>query len=105
MSKIMEMEEKDDLNKMNRLIKKILSVIKPDGVLEIKFKLEPISDDEYYLTLKYIVPDDSPALNRKTVDNYRYQWTNPIHKTIQYYLGISVYINNIGISSKSFNHL
>jgi hypothetical protein len=38
MSKIMEMEENDDLNKMNRLIKKILSVIKPDGVLEIKFK-------------------------------------------------------------------
>ena len=105
MSKIMEMEEKDDLNKMNRLIKKILSVIKPDGVLEIKFKLEPISDDEYYLSLKYIVPDDSPALNRKTVDNYIYQWTDPIHKTIQDYLGISVYIKNKGISSKSFSHL
>jgi hypothetical protein len=105
MSKIMEMEEKDDLNKMNRLIKKILSVIKPDGVLEIKFKLEPISDDEYYLSLKYIVPDDSPALNRKTVDNYIYQWTDPIHKTIQDYLGISVYIKNQGISSKSFSHL
>jgi len=104
MSKIMEMEEKDDLNKMNRLIKKILSVIKPDGVLEIKFKLEPISDDEYYLSLKYIVPDDSPALNRKTVDNYIYQWTDPIHKTIQDYLGISVYIKNKGISAKSFSH-
>jgi hypothetical protein len=105
MSIIKEMEEKDNLDKMNRLVKKILSSIKPNGVLEIKFKLEPISDDEYYLTLKYIVPDDSPALNRKTVDDYRHQWTDPIHKTIQDYLGISVFINQIGISSKSFSHL
>ena len=105
MSILLEMKMQDKSESVKKSIGAILSVLKPKGVLEIKFDVKPISDDEYYLTLKYIVPDDSPALNRKTVDNYIYQWTDPIHKTIQDYLGISVYIKNKGISSKSFSHL
>ena len=104
MSSLLEINKQDRDESIKKSIGAILSVLKPKGVLEIKFDAEPISDDEYYLTLKYIVPDDSPALNRKTVDNYRYQWTDPIHKTIQDYLGISVFINQIGVSSKSFSH-
>jgi hypothetical protein len=104
MSILLEINKQDRNESIKKSIGVILSVVKPEGVLEIKFKLEPIYDDEYYLTLKYIVPDDSPALNRKTVDNYRYRWTDPIRKTIQDYLGISVLINNIGISAKSFSH-
>ncbi len=104
MSILLEINKQDRDESIKKSIGAILSVLKPKGVLEIKFKLEPISNDEYYLTLTYIVPDDSPALNRKTVDNYRYQWTDPIHKTIQDYLGISVFINQIGVSAKSFSH-
>ena len=44
--------------RLTKLIKKMINVIKPNGVSHIEFRLEPvpIRDDEYYIILTYIAP-------------------------------------------------
>lgn len=94
---------------LEKLIKKMLVLIKPNGVLSIEFSLEKIfdEDDEYYMTMTYIVPDDSPYLTpyHRTI---KIAWNTQIRKTIESYFGVRVIINNTSVSSetfhKKFNH-
>ena len=89
--------------KLTKLINKMINVIKPKGVTDINFRLTPlgIRDDEYYMDIKYIVPDDSPYLTLKYED-IRLIWNNEIKKTIKGYFDVDVIINSTGMSSESY---
>lgn len=96
---------KSSIKQYEKLIKIIVGTTKPFGVVHIDFTLEPINDFEFYLSLKYIVPDDSPYLNTgsmKDLQLKRIDWNNEIKETIENYLNIEIIINSSGIMSKSF---
>jgi hypothetical protein len=95
----MNMSEEELTNAIN----KFTSVIKLKGVLDIKFRLTPlgIREDEFYMDIKYIVPDDSIYLNTSTIDN-RLKWNNEIRYSIKSYFNADVIINSTGISSESY---
>lgn len=93
--------------KLTKLIKKMTDVIKPNGVLGITFRLEPlgIRDDEYYMNITYIVPDDSEYLrshNMRNSDDIRIKWNYEIKNSIKNYFNTDVIINSSGISSESY---
>jgi hypothetical protein len=69
--------------------------------------LEPlgIRDDEYYMNITYIVPDDSEYLrssNMRDSDNTRIKWNSEIKNSIKNYFNIDVIINSTGIQSESY---
>jgi len=76
-------------DKLTKLIKKMINVIKPNGVLDIEFRLVPlgIRDDEFYMETTYIVPDDSPLLNMgkspRSFNDIRMGWNNELKKSIK----------------------
>jgi hypothetical protein len=93
--------------KLTKLIRKMTNVIKPKGVLDIEFHLEPlgIRDDEYYMNITYIVPDDSEYLrssNMRFSDNKRINWNSEIKNSIKGYFNVDVIINSTGIKSESY---
>ena len=92
---------------LTNAIKKLTNVIKPNGVLGITFRLEPlgIRNDEYYMNITYIVPDDSEYLrssNMRDSDNTRIKWNSEIKNSIKNYFNIDVIINSTGIQSESY---
>ena len=93
---------------LEKMITKMVSVIKPNGVLGITFRLEPlgIRDDEYYMNINYIVPDDSPYLKRststRTFDDIRNEWNSSLRQSIKNFFNTEVIINSSSISSESF---
>ena len=90
--------------KLTKLIKKMTNVIKPNGVLDIEFRLVPLGDDEFYMEIKYIVPDGSEFLrsnDMRTSDDYRDKWNREIKNTIKNYFDVKVIINSSGIRSES----
>jgi hypothetical protein len=91
---------------LDKLINKMIKHIKPNGVSELIYTLEPTDDtgDEYYMMVKYVVPDDSEYLrssNMRNSDFNRKLWNTEIAKTIKNYFGINVIINNSGTRSES----
>jgi hypothetical protein len=100
---------KMSVEQLTKLIKKIVNVIKPVGVEKIYFTLEPISNNEFYMDVTYVVPDNSEflKLNPFAVDkNSRYFWNSELKKTIKNYFGIDVVINSSGVTSLSnYNRL
>lgn len=94
-------------DKLTKLIKKMINVIKPNGVSNISFRLEPLGnrDDVYYIILTYIVPDDSeylaPSSMRSMVD-IKTNWNNEIKKSIKDYFNTVVYIGLSNIASESY---
>ena len=92
--------------KLTHLIKKMINVIKPIGVLEIDFRLEPmmIHDNGYYMNITYILPDDSPLMNSSNneLNMKKMNWNTHIKKTIQNYFDVDVIINSTSFSSESF---
>jgi hypothetical protein len=97
-------------DKLTKLIKKMINVIKPNGVLDIEFRLVPlgIRDDEFYMEITYIVPDDSPLLNMgnapRTFNDIRMGWNNEIKKSIKNYFNTDIIINSSGVSSESYHN-
>lgn len=104
----------DNVQKYSKLIKRLLKVMKPNGVSEIEFTLEPLSirDDEkeFYMSVTYVVPDDSEFLVRardmraSIMNDPRRQWSSELKKTIQDYFDIKVLINSSGIRSESYHN-
>ena len=93
--------------RLTKLIKKMINVIKPHGVSHIEYSLEPleIRKNEYYLNLHYVVPDDSEYLrssNMRRSDLIRREWNEQIKNTIKEYFDTDVIINSTGISSESY---
>jgi hypothetical protein len=95
---------------LTNAIKKLTNVIKPNGVLGITFRLEPlgIRNDEYYMNITYIVPDDSPLLKMgkspRSFNDIRIKWNYEIKNSIKNYFNTDVIINSSGISSESYHN-
>ena len=73
---------------LEKLIDKMINVIKPNGVSEMGFNLKPMETykDEYYMMVTYVVPDGSEFLrgdNMRKSDFYRGQWNREIKNTIK----------------------
>jgi hypothetical protein len=87
---------------LTNAIKKLTNVIKPNGVLGITFRLGTFND-EYYMTITYIVPDDSKLKSlRLDSDDIRIRWNYEIKTAIKNYFNTDVIINSSGISSESY---
>jgi hypothetical protein len=97
----MEMSKEE----LTNAIKKLITVIKPVGVSDITFSLEEmgIRDKEYYMFVKYIVPDDSDYLKRGDID-LRVEWNKEMKKAIKNYFNADVIINSTSISSESYHN-
>jgi len=90
---------------LEKMIDKMMNVIKPNGVSNIEFNLEPIDDNEYYMNVTYIVPVDSELLKVNPFEigePSRYYWNKELRKSIKNYFGVDVLINNSSIVSKSY---
>lgn len=91
---------------LTKLIKKMIKLIKPKDVLSIEFKLEPMySENEYYMMIQYVVPDDSEFLrsaNMRTSDNIRRRWNEEIKNSIQNYFDVRISISSSGVTAKSY---
>jgi predicted Ser/Thr protein kinase len=94
----MEMTKKQ----LTNAIEKLITVIKPVGVSDVTFSLEEmgIREKEYYMFVRYIVPDDSVYLNSSTIDE-RVKWNNELRKSIKNYFNADVIINSTSITSQS----
>jgi hypothetical protein len=100
---------------LRKLIDKMFSVIKPKGVSDIEYKLDPLSirddDNEFYMSITYVVPDDSEYLRgpnnirqSSIRDDVRIEWNRHIKKTIESYFDVKVIINSTGIRSESYHN-
>lgn len=92
---------------LDKLINKTIKHIKPNGVSELIYTLEPTDDtgDEYYMMVTYVVPDDSEYLrssNMRNSDFNRKSWNTEITKTIKDYFDIRIIINDSSIQSESY---
>jgi hypothetical protein len=87
---------------LTNAIEKLITVIKPVGVSDITFSLEEIGifDKEYYMFVRYIVPDDSDYLKVGNID-LRLKWNNALRKSIKNYFNADVIINSTSITSQS----
>jgi len=94
---------------LEKLIGKMMNVIKPNGVSDMGFNLEPMEtyEDEYYMRVTYIVPDGSEFLRRdnmKKTDVYRDQWNREIKNTIKNYFNVNVVVSSSSIDSESYHN-
>ena len=90
---------------IEKLINKMINVIKPNGVSKLDYKLKPIDDisQEYYMTVTYVIPNDSIILKSQNLINQtRTNWNLEIVKTIKNYFGVDVIINSSGTQSESY---
>ena len=91
---------------LENAIRKMLSVIKPTEVSFVDFDLTPIDKDEYYMSISYIVPDDSPILKVKTsprvYDDLRMKWNEEMKKNLKNFFNAKVIITSTGLSSESW---
>ena len=62
----------DDIKKIEKFIDRLIEIIKPNGVIDIEYKIDPkpVGKDEYYMEVTYIVPDDSNMLKGGIKQNY-----------------------------------
>jgi hypothetical protein len=100
-------DESNKVKNYTKLIGRYLNISKPNGVLEIKFELTPVGDEnEYYMKITYVVPDDSKYLkvNDKNLIpvRYRHEWNYQITKDLENYFGLKVYINQSGTRNENF---
>jgi hypothetical protein len=92
---------------LEKMIGKMMNIIKPNGVSDMGFNLEPLDNNEYYMRVTYVVPDGSEFLRRnnmKKTDVYRDQWNREIKNTIKSYFGVNVVISSSSIESESYHN-
>lgn len=91
---------------LEKMIGKMMNIIKPNHVSNMEFVLEPLDDNEYYMRVTYIVPDGSEFLRRDNMrksDSYRDQWNHEIRNTIKNYFDVKVIISSSSITSESYH--
>jgi hypothetical protein len=91
---------------LEKMIGKMMNIIKPNGVSNMEFVLDFINKNEYYMGVTYIVPDGSEFLrsnNMRTSDDYRDKWNREIKNTIKNYFDVEVIINSSSIKSESYH--
>ena len=86
---------------------KLMDIILPKEVIDIDYDIEPTdTKDEYYMSVTYIVPDDSQYLrshNMRQSDLFRMELNDELKRNIWAYLNVRVIINSTGIRSESYN--
>ena len=101
-----------NINQTTKLIRRYFDISKPEGVSKVEFEISPtVEDNEYYMNITYIVPEDSKYLQqdkpnnpRETYVNYRYYLNYHISKDLKNYFGLIVHINQSGTRSEKFNY-
>jgi hypothetical protein len=93
---------------LEKMIGKMMNIIKPNGVSDMGFNLKPLEtyENEYYMDVTYIVPDGSEFLRRDNMrksDSYRDQWNHKIRNTIKNYFDVKVIISSSNITSESYH--
>lgn len=94
-----------NVEKVKEGINKLKDMIKPEGVIDIKYTLEPIEKNEFYMSVKYIVPDDSPYLRIHSMsqnDIFRQDLNRELKTNIDAYMNVRVIITSSGITSESY---
>jgi hypothetical protein len=86
-----------------KLIRRYLNILKPEGVLDIEFELEPTGDEKYYMYINYIVPDGSEYL-KLSKEHIRFEWNSHIQKDIYNFFGLKVITTRTGIRNEKFNY-
>ena len=94
---------------LEKMIDKMMNVIKPNGVSDMGFNLRPLEtyENEYYMNVTYVVPDGSEFLrrdNRNKTDVYRDQWNREIKNTVKNYFNVNVIISSSSINSESYHN-
>lgn len=91
---------------LERSMNKMVSVIKPKEVLEIDFDLVAIDKNEYYMSVEYVVSDDSPYLKMSTsprmLENIKSEWNSLLNKNIKNFFNVKITINPSDIRSESW---
>lgn len=87
---------------LKKNIERMLSVIKPEGVIMIDFELDRIADNEYYINLTYVVPDDSPYMKGSRKEEPRYDWNKEIIFSIRDYFSTRVIVNSTSLITESY---
>jgi hypothetical protein len=91
-----------DITDVKNAINKLITLLKPEEVFDIKVNLRKIgyTEDEYYMTVEYIISDET--ISNLNSSNVRTIWNNEIGKHIKNYLGIKVYITASSMIKKSW---
>lgn len=99
-----EFKDMDFKERIKTAIKKIVQIQKPNGVIGVEVSVDPISNEEYYVDLIFLVPEDSELLKRPRNhrdafyrDDRLFTLKHDIAKYIQDYLSIKAYINSYGV--------
>lgn len=79
----------------------MFSIVKPEGVSMIDFELDPIKQNEYYLSLTYVVPDGSPYMKVNRVIDPRDDWNRAIINSIRGYFDIRVITSSTALTTES----
>ena len=92
---------------LEKMIGKMINVIKPNGVSKMEFELNPADNEgyAYYMSVIYVVPDESEFLrssNMRDSDKQRTLWNREIRNSIKNYFDTDVIITNSGISAESY---
>ena len=93
--------------KLEKMISRMINIIKPNGVANINYELRPMDfvGNSYNMSITYIVPDDSEFLrnfNMRSSDMIRRQWNEEISNTIRDYFDVEIIIGSSGITSESY---
>ena len=86
---------------LRNAITKLIKIIKPEGVLDVIFKLNHFHDDRWHMNVRFIVPDDSDILTVNTIPD-RIVWSHEIKDNIYNFLGDRVIIDSLSITAKSY---
>jgi hypothetical protein len=92
---------------LEKMIGKMIKVIKPEGVSDIEFKIRPVDmvGNEYSMSITYIIPDKSEIINNQiSADKYRSKWNNEIVNNIKDYIGTKVFIGSSGFIRESYHN-
>jgi hypothetical protein len=89
---------------LKKFLGKMLPILKPKEVLNIEWELSQKTEKEYYLSLTYIVPDNSPYMTFKSLRfSPRIKWNTEINKSISSHFDIKVFINTSGMRTESYS--
>jgi hypothetical protein len=90
-----------------KILPKFIKNLLPEGVIDIEYDIEKLSDDEYYMGVTLIVPDDSPLLLRKNeflMMKERNELREELKRNILGFFGKRMIINSTGIRAESFHN-
>jgi stalled ribosome rescue protein Dom34 len=92
---------------LEKMIGKLIKVIKPEGVSDIEFKIRPVdmTGNEYSMSITYIIPDKSEIINNQiSADKYRSKWNDEISNNIKNYFGPKIFIGSSGFTRESYHN-